>query len=362
MSGLISIFPLVHSIRRSKNPPSHRRASVFPILPILLLLLFVSCNGKEEVVFVGESMGTTWHVKVVRGAFQNTSGLKKKIGRRLEEINRSMSTYRKESEISRFNATSGEPMAISEDFFRVMTAARRLHRLTGGAWDGTVKPLVDAWGFRGGKQMERPPDAAEIRRLLQQIGFHEIAIHDDRRIAKKRPEVTLDLGSVAKGYGVDRIAALLLDEGFDHFLVEIGGEVRGAGFRIDGGPWRVGVNRPEKGAALDAVHTVVPLHEKSIATSGDYRKFFEMGGKRYSHVLDPGTGFPVDNGVVSVSIITDSCTFADGLATAVMVMGREKGLALVERLDDTEAMVVVRRENGALTDFFSSGFPADGEP
>ncbi len=324
--------------------------------------MLMGCNGKEEVVIAGRTMGTTWHVKVVRGLFQDTSGLKEKIDRRLEEINRSMSTYRKDSEISRFNESSGEPMPISEDFFQVMTLARRLHRLTGGAWDGTVKPLVDAWGFRGGKRMETPPDAAEIQRLLEQIGFRRIEIHDDGRIGKEAPAVTLDLGSVAKGYGVDRIAALLRDEGFEHFLVEIGGEVRGAGFKKDGGPWRVGVNRPDKGAAIDAVYKVVPLHEKSIATSGDYRKFFEMGGRRYSHVLDPGTGFPVDNGVVSVSIIADSCAFADGLATAVMVMGRERGLALVERLDRTEAMVVVRREEGELTDFFSSGFPGGGEP
>ncbi len=327
-----------------------------------LLLLLMGCNGKEEVLITGGAMGTAWHVKVVRGPFQGASDLKEKIGRRLDEIERSMSTWRKESEISRFNASAGEPTPISEDFFQVMTAARRLHRLTGGAWDGTVKPLVDAWGFRGGKRMETPPPPSEIQRLLQRVGFHRIEIHDDRRIAKRSPGVTLDLGSVAKGYGVDAIAALLREEGFEHFLVEVGGEVRGEGVKADGEPWRVGVNRPEKEAAIDAVHVVAPLRDASIATSGDYRQFFEMGGKRYSHVLDPETGFPVDNGVVSVSIIADSCAFADGLATAVMVMGRENGLALVERLDHTEGLVVVRGENGELTDFYSSGFPGRGAP
>ncbi len=324
---------------------------------LFLLLVLTGCNGKEEALVTGGAMGTTWHVKVVSGPFQAASGLKEKIDRRLEEIDRSMSTYRKDSEISRFNGSAGEPMAISEDFFQVLAAVRRLHGLTGGAWDGTVNPLVDAWGFRGGKPMETPPEASEIRRLLERVGFHRIEIHDDRRIAKRSPAVSLDLASAAKGYGVDVIAALLRGEGFENFLVEIGGEVRGEGVKADGGPWRVGVNRPEKEAAVDAVHIVVPLHDKSIATSGDYRKFFEMGGKRYSHVLDPGTGFPVDNGVVSVSIIADSCTFADGLATAVMVMGREKGLALVERLDRTEGMVVVRGENGELANFYSNGFP-----
>jgi thiamine biosynthesis lipoprotein len=152
------------------------------------------------------------------------------------------------------------------------------------------------------------------------------------------------------------LAALIRTSGIKNFLVEIGGEVFAAGFRKDGKQWRIGINRPKAGSPLDQVYKVVNLHNKGFATSGDYRNYFEVGGKRFSHILDPRNGYPVSNGVVSVSIVADTCTFADGLATAVIVLGHKKGLERINSIDHTECLIVVRTNDGKFVDYYSRGF------
>ena len=306
----------------------------------------------------GRTMGTTYSVKVVTAGFQGIAGVKEKIDRRLAEINRSLSTYQPDSEISRFNRLKevGRQFIISNDFFQVMRAGQNIHRLSGGAWDGTVNPLVDLWGFgRRGRQDKVPPNS-EIAALLPDIGFANIDVVNPGFLVKKRAAVTVDLSSIAKGYGVDEVAALLRNLGYKDYLVEIGGEIFAAGQRQDNTRWRIGINLPRADAAFDAVYKVVELRNQGFATSGDYRNFFEVDGVRYSHVIDPRTGFPVSNGVVSASIITGDCTLADGLATAVMVMGVQKGLELIDRLDGVEGLIVVKQKNGTLVDYHSKGF------
>jgi thiamine biosynthesis lipoprotein len=303
-------------------------------------------------------MGTTYLVKVIAGGFLDTEGLKEKIDKRLDEINLSMSTYRNDSEISRFNRFDkvGEKFKISNDFFQVMRVGQKIHRLSNGAWDGTVNPLVDLWGFgRSGRQDKIPPKS-KIAALLSEIGFAKIEVLGPGFLVKKRAAVTVDLSSIAKGYGVDEVAALLRELGYKNYLVEIGGEIFAAGRRKDNASWRIGINRPRVDAAFDAIYKVVPLHNQGFATSGDYRNFFEVDGIRYSHVIDPRTGFPVSSGVVSVSIITGNCAMADGLATAVMVMNVSEGLEMIDRLDGVEGIIVVEQNNGKLADFYSKGF------
>jgi thiamine biosynthesis lipoprotein len=303
-------------------------------------------------------MGTTYQVKVVTGNVQNLEGVKEKIDRRLAKINRSMSTYQKDSEISRFNQLGevGQKFKISNDFFQVMRAGQKIHRLSNGAWDGTVNPLVDLWGFgRSGRQDKIPPKS-KIAAFLPDIGFANIDVLDTGFLVKKRSAVTVDLSSIAKGYGVDVVAALLRKMGFKDYLVEIGGEIYAAGHRQDNSRWRIGINRPRADAAFDAVYKIVALRNQGFATSGDYRNFFEVNGVRYSHVIDPRTGYPVSNGVVSASIISGNCTMADGLATAIMVMGVKKGLELIDRLDGVEGLIVVEQNNGMLVDYHSKGF------
>lgn len=324
------------------------------LCPFLFLLLLAGCSEKEF-LFTGKTMGTTYAVRVV--ARQEPVDLGVKIDARLVRINAAMSTYRPDSEISRFNRWSDPtgPFPISEDFMKIMVVARQLHGLTRGAWDGTIDPLVTLWGFGRDPVVGDLPDRAEIRKRLETVGFHKIAVTEDGDLLKTDPDLSLDLASIAKGYGVDQVAELVAREGFRNFLVEIGGEVFASGTTKEGRPWTVGLNRPESGAAADAVYLSLPLREQAMATSGDYRIFFEKDGKRYAHILDPRTGWPVANGVVSASIISDACTFADGLATAVMVMGAPAGMALIEKLADVEGIVIVRGEDGELHPNFSSG-------
>jgi thiamine biosynthesis lipoprotein len=325
---------------------------------LIFFLLLAGCSFQKEVSFSGKTMGTTYHITVVTGYFSSTKDLKDQIDQRLEEIIKSMSAFRKDSEISRFNANqnTGEKFKISDDFFNVMTVAKTVYELTGGAWDGTVKPLENLWGFGSSENKKSIPAQSEIAALLPDIGFNNIEISSNHYLIKKKASISLDLASIAKGYGVDQLAALIRTSGIKNFLVEIGGEVFAAGFRKDGKKWRIGINRPKAGSPFNQVYKVVELHDKGFATSGDYRNFFEVDGKRFSHILNPKSGYPVNNGVVSVSVIADTCTFADGFATAVIVLGHEKGLERVNSLDHTECLIVVRTHDGKLIDHYSKGF------
>lgn len=329
----------------------------------LFALLFVAtggCDAKREHLIQGRTMGTTYHITVVTGYFKGIGGggLKEKIDARLDDINRVFSTYIKDSEISRFNAlrAAGEKFQVSPDFIQVMKVGRKIHQLSESAWDGTVNPLVDLWGFGPAQRQPQIPPAAEIKTRLSRIGFNHIRIEEPNFLVKNLPAVTLDLNSIAKGFAVDQVSTLIAVAGYENFLVEIGGEVYAAGYRKDGKKWRVGINRPQKDAAFNEVYKAVSIYNQAFATSGDYRIFFEIDGVRYSHVIDPRTGYPVSNGVVSVSIIADNCTLADGLATAIMVMGAEKGIALVNRLENVECFIVVEKSDGSLVDFYSAGF------
>jgi thiamine biosynthesis lipoprotein len=328
------------------------------IIALVILLTATGVEAQKEHLIEGRTMGTTYHITVVTGDFKGVGGLKEKIDARLEDINRVFSTYIKNSEISRFNALSkvDKRFRISDDFVQVMKAGRKIHQLSEGAWDGTVNPLVDLWGFGPTQRQTQKPPLSEIKTLMQNIGFDHIQIEEPHFLVKNLTTVTLDLNSIAKGFAVDQVSSLIAAAGHKNYLVEIGGEVYAYGVHPDGKKWRVGINRPQKDAAFNEVYKVVSLHNQAFATSGDYRNFFEIDGVRYSHVIDPRTGYPVSNGVVSVSIIADNSTLADGLATAIMVMGAEKGMQLVNRLDNVECLIVTEKSDGSLVDFYSAGF------
>jgi len=331
----------------------------FPTIFLLVILLLpAASDASREHLIAGRTMGTTYHITVVSGSDNGLDDLKEKIDRRLDAINQVFSTYIKDSEISRFNAlkAAGEKFAVSDDFIQVMRVANKIYQLSEGAWDGTVNPLVDLWSFGPTQRRPRKPPAAEIKARMQTIGFDRIRIEKPNFLVKNLATLTLDLNSIAKGFAVDQVSELVAAAGFENYLVEIGGEVFAAGLRADGKNWRVGINRPRKDAAFNEVYKAVSIANRAFATSGDYRNFFEINGVRYSHVIDPRSGYPVSNGVVSVSIIADNCTLADGLATAVMVMGAEKAIQLVNRLDNVECFIVVEKSDGHLVDFYSAEF------
>lgn len=308
-------------------------------------------------LFAGNTMGTTYHIKVVMKRGDDKKLLDSLIDKSLKQVNQSMSVYSKSSEISLFNNADREKVVkISPEFYFVMVTAEQLYKITEGAWDGTVKSLVDLWGFGTKKEITAIPSADIIRSLLETTGFNQISIQN-RTLQKHNSAITLDLGSIAKGFGVDAIGKLLKEQGYTNFLVEIGGEVAASGEKTQGKPWIVGISKPEKWEDPNIIYHSFELNDRALATSGDYRNFTIIKGKTYSHIINPATGYPVDNGVVSTSVIAESCTFADGLATALMVMGPEKGIRLVKSLKNTECLIVTRESDGSLKDHKSENFP-----
>ncbi len=327
-----------------------------------LMILFIGlvCTARadaEEHLLAGRTMGTTYHIKIIAPPSDDMAAVQHAIDRRLEQINQSMSTFLKESEISRFNRMTavGKPFAVSPDFLKVMRVAGAIHEVTGGAWDGTVLPLIELWGFGRSAPIDKVPSPSAIGKAREDVGFHNIEISTDGFLKKRRARVTVDLASIAKGYGVDSVAAVVRKLGYRNYLVEIGGEVFAAGRKADGQPWRVGINKPQKGVAATAVYKALDMEDRAMATSGDYRNYEEIGGRAYSHIIDPRSGVPVHNGVVSASVIAPDCTLADGLATALMVMGPEAGIELLNRMDKVEGLIIVRKPDGTLVDHWSAG-------
>jgi len=342
----------------------HLDSKSFPIIKqiilfylIFLVICLTSCDSQREYIISGITMGTTYQIKYYAGLFFKQQKLKKEIKEQLEKINHSMSTFDPKSEISQFNKMQDikKIISISDDFYEVLIQAKQLYKISNGAWDGTVKPLVNLWGFGNTSHKQEKPDQVEIQKILDTVGFNKIII-EDHSIQKKNPGIQLNLASIAKGFGVDMVAKVLDSNNVKNYLVEIGGEVYGRGKKINGKPWRVGINSPKVQSALNDVYYAIELKNKAIATSGDYRNYFIDDKKRYSHVIDPKTGYPVNNKVVSVSVISNTCTLADGLATALMVMGAEKAIALVNKLPDTECFIIKENKSGDGFDHFYSDF------
>jgi len=298
------------------------------------------------VVFSGMTMGTSYSIKVSglpeRYGFDQ---LRTEIESLLDRIDRTMSTYNPESEVSRFNQYEDTSLfPVSSEVLEVLEESQRISELTGGALDITVAPLVNLWGFGADGRAAVVPDELRIEALLKQTGYQKIEVRREPPSVRKRlPGVTIDLSSVAKGHAVDRVAMLLEAKGVLGYLVEIGGEIRTGGFKTGKAPWVIGIERPVSGER--AVQQVVTMGDNSMATSGDYRNYFEADGIRYSHLIDPTTGRPIRHQLASVSVIHRSCMTADGLATAVMVLGPEKAyrIALAENL---AVYLMVRRQSG----------------
>ena len=281
----------------------------------------------------GSTMGTTWAAKLVvpPGATTLVAAARDSIVARLDRVNESMSTWDPASEISRFNRTvSVEPFPVSVEFVDVVRRAGTVSRATSGAFDVTVAPLVTLWGFGADGTAGQPPDPGALPAVMAHVGYEKLQISDDGRALRKTdPGVSIDLSAIAKGYGVDRSAEALASMGLAAFAVEVGGEVRARGRKPDNSPWLVGIEAPDPTART--VLRSIPLLDASIATSGDYRNFYESGGTRYAHIVDPRTGSPVPWQGFSVTVIHASATLADAWATGMSVLGPAEGIALADR-------------------------------
>ncbi|MCG8619233.1 MAG: FAD:protein FMN transferase [Desulfobacterales bacterium] len=328
------------------------------LLTLSLILSVPGLSGaatKKEILITGKTMGTFYRIKFLTRKDVSQSLWEKKVKIRLKEVNARLSMYQKDSEISRFNRTpENQAFRLSRDFYAVLLQCRDLHDRSQGAWDGTVKPLVDLWGFGTREKTGQLPVDSDIRAALAKTGFARLVL-GEKTLTKTVPGITLDLGSIAKGYGVDEIARLFADAGIPDHLVEIGGELAGSGRNKKGKPWTVGITKPKKGALNPGLYKVVSLDNAAIATSGNYRNFFEYQGKTYSHIINPKTGYPVENKVVSASVIAPDCTRADGLATALMVMDVDAGIALINSLENTECLIV-KKDGDRLIPLRSTNF------
>lgn len=293
-------------------------------------------------------MGTRYTVRVVSGdASERQSEISQRVEEALHGIDAKMSTYKPSSELSRFNLQQAtEPFPLSEDTLEVLAASREISRLSGGAFDVTVGPLVNALGFGPGGQAPRVPADEDLERLLALVGWQKLEVDAAAGTVRKTlPELYVDLSAVAKGYAVDRAAAVLDEMGLTDYMVEVGGEVRTRGLNLKRQPWRIGIERPV--AESRELQQVVPLSGLSMATSGDYRNFYVLDGRRYSHTIDARTGRPVTHGAASVSVVTEECLWADGWATALMVLGPEEGFVLAEE-QGLAALFLIYHEEGSF--------------
>ncbi|MCK4739645.1 MAG: FAD:protein FMN transferase [Deltaproteobacteria bacterium] len=292
--------------------------------------------------FSGSTMGTFYTVKVVE-----TGGSKDRIKREvlelgiqtaLDKVDSEVSTYKESSELSKFNASSDlEWFPVSKDFYNLLKFSLSVSESSGGAFDVTVAPLVNLWGFGPGKSRDRPPTDFEIKEVMASVGYKKIstkseggASEDERKffIKKDSREVSVDLSAVAKGFGLDKVSLFLISLGLSDYLIEVGGEVLVSGKNHFNQPWVIGIATPNEDGELAKV---LKVERGCLATSGDYRNYFEQDGVRYSHTIDPKTGRPITHSLASVSVIAKDCMQADGFATAIMVLGKDDGLDFAKK-------------------------------
>ncbi|MFK7896083.1 MAG: FAD:protein FMN transferase [Myxococcota bacterium] len=339
-------------------------AIAFVLLSALTIhrLFWAEVPGATEALTLdGQTMGTTYQIRIAGAGLGESlhREVEAETNRRLDEVDRWLSDWNPESEVSRFNAletTEGFP--VSFETAEVVAYAVELCKWSTGAFDITVGPLVSRWGFGAGAQVDSPPSDEEIATYLSRMGGRILRIGRGNAksggfLRKFDPKVKVDLSAIAKGYGVDHVAEGLFELGRSDFLVEIGGEVFAAGERPGGGPWRLGIEKPlEEGRQ---VQTIVELQDQGMATSGDYRIFYVENDQRISHTIDPRTGRPVENGPAAATVIAPSATEADAWATTLMVMGQE-GLELAEQYG-LGALILTRTSDGEIVEHRNSLFP-----
>lgn len=316
---------------------------------LLLAAFFISgCQKQPEArleVYNGFTMGTSFNVKWVAAEPDTTTRVGAAITAELTDVNASMSTYIADSELSRFNRSrSLEWQAISPGLAEVLSLAQRISQDSAGAFDVTVGPLVNLWGFGPDGRVVKAPRPEEIEALRQSVGYEKLELDPVRlKLRKAASQTYVDLSAIAKGYGVDRVARLLEAQGFDNYLVEIGGELRAKGVKPDGSSWLVAIESPVAGQR--AIQHVIKVTDVAIATSGDYRNYFEEDGVRFSHTIDPQTGAPISHRLASVTVLAASCAQADATATALMVLGTDAGYAYAVS-QGVEALFISKTASG----------------
>lgn len=317
--------------------------------------LLAACDVQPQapVELAGATMGTSYSVKILVGQREPDAGaLQQDIDQQLTAINDVMSTWDPESELMQLNRNeSTDCIAISGELAEVIGQALRISSLADGSFDVTVGPLVNLWGFGPEMIPTRVPTAESIAATMQKVGYRKITLADNC-LRKQHPDMFIDLSAIAKGYAVDKIAEWLDSKGYENYMVEIGGEVRARGKRDGVSAWKIGIEKPV--SQQRAVQKIFPLNNLSLATSGDYRNYFEHDGVRYSHIIDANNGQPIRHNLVSVTVAHESCMLADALATAFMVLGSERAMKLAKR--EGYAIMAIVKQDGKLVEIASKNF------
>ncbi|WP_245932407.1 FAD:protein FMN transferase [Isoalcanivorax indicus] len=341
-------------------PMMHRSIATQGLRALLLfalLLILQGCDRAERIERIGgPTMGTVWQVQMAGlPAGSSVEQIQDDLEALLALVNRQMSTYIEDSDLSRFNQAEADTwQRIPPDFARVLASALRMADISDGAFDPTVGPLVNLWGFGPDGRRREPPAADVLAETRARVGWQQLETRDDGREIRQPGGLYLDLSAIAKGYAVDRLGEYLDARGVQAWLVDIGGDMRARGVKPDGSAWRVGVERPSSGARQ--IHSVVEPGDMAMATSGDYRNYFRDGGRQFSHTIDPRTAEPVDHQLASVTVIHPSCMEADGYATLITVLGHEEGLAFARERD--LAVLLISRDGDGFREDMTEAFSA----
>lgn len=312
---------------------------------LVQILFLLGCSDSQEIKSInGATMGTWYNIKYIpsnKEGLDNSDLVKAGVDSTLEHVNQQMSTYDPNSEISIFNSsgdTTWHP--VSTDFANVVSIAQLISDQSDGAFDITVGPLVNLWGFGPGNRERVIPDEDDIQLARKLVGHKNLLVRiNPPALKKKIPGLYVDLSSIAKGYGVDRVGDFLESRGLHRYMVEIGGEIKTSGSN-DGNPWKIGIQTPDETQGLEAI---LKLNGESVATSGDYHNYFEQDGRRYSHTIDPKSGRPITHKLASISVIYPNCTGADAYATAIDVLGPTLGLEFARKMK-LSAFFIVKGE------------------
>ena len=302
------------------------------LIPVSIAIVSSCRTANTTLTFSGKTMGTTYNVVVVASEATSSDDLGQAIKASLSRVNSHLSNWDPKSEISRFNANqSTSAIVISKMMAKVMAAANKVHRDSLGYFDVTLAPLIELWGFGTKKRLEAFPSEAQIAQARSIVGQNDKLVLDEKAatLAKRDVGVTINLAAIAKGFGVDEVAEVLLEAGYKNFMVEIGGDLRTSGKNARGQKWRIGIERPDQNGPR--VQLTVNVSDLGMATSGDYRNYRERNGVRYSHILDTHTGRPVTHGTASVTVLAATAMEADAWATALLALGKERGEALARK-------------------------------
>lgn len=319
------------------------------ILFVVAILSFVACSNQKEsslITIEGEAQGTTYHIAYINSKGEN---FQRAIDSLLIEIDKSLSTYHKTSIITRFNQADSI-VEVDKMFTDVFNLSKQVYQESEGAFNPTVAHFVNAWGF-GFKNIENT-DSTTIDSLLKFVDFDAITIVDNN-VIKTNKNLMLDFNAIAQGYSVDVIANFLAEQGIENYMIEIGGEVKVRGKNDKNKLWRIGIDKPVENEAERTLEAVVNLENQSLATSGNYRKFYEKDGVKYSHTLNPKTGYPVRHSLLSATVITDNCALADAYATVFMVVGIDKAKEILAKNKKIKAVLIFENENKELETYMS---------